>query len=98
MNSKLPYYYLSMMANNLGGNTSIAQKSILITTPIPQISAEKQQPFIDLVHKILEITSHENYDAKNIPQEQKDLENKIDEMVFDLYELTDEERAVILES
>ncbi len=98
MNSKLPYYYLQMIANNLGGKTSISQKSILIKTPIPQVPETQQKPFIDLVDKILEITSREDYDSKNLPAEQTELEKQIDEMVFELYGLNEEERETILSS
>ena len=95
MNSKLIYYYLFMITNNLGGNTSIAQKSILVTTPVPKLSSEAQKPFIDLVDQILEITSQEGYDPKNPPLEQKELEAKIDKMVYELYGLTEEEIRIV---
>jgi hypothetical protein len=52
----------------------------------------------NLVDQILVITSHKNYNPKNPSAEQKELEKKIDEMVFNLYGLTYEERVVILES
>jgi len=47
------------------------------------------------VDKILEITSAENYDPKNPPQEQKLLETKIDQMVYKLYGLTPEEIKIV---
>lgn len=66
--------------------------------PIKKTSAEKQIPFIALVDKILKLTSAENYDPKNPPAKQKELEKQIDELVFDLYELTDEEKEIIRKS
>lgn len=66
--------------------------------PIKNISLEKQKPFIDTVDQILAITSASGYDQKNLPIRQRELEAKIDEMVFDLYELTPEEREIVLKS
>ena len=66
--------------------------------PVAHISQEKQKPIIDLVDQILAITSDPNYESKKPPVQQKELETKIDEMVFDLYGLTDEEREVVLKS
>ena len=63
--------------------------------PIPKIPPEAQKPFIALVDKILEITSQENYDPKNPPIKQKELEKKIDEMVYELYGLGEEEIEVV---
>ena len=62
---------------------------------VPKIFTDAQKPFIDLVNQILEITSAENYDPKNSPIEQKELEKKIDEMVYELYGLTEEETGVV---
>ena len=87
LNSKVAYFYLYMSANNLSGNTSISQKSIFINSPIPQISKSAQQPFIALVDKILT--------AKQQGKDTSTLESKIDEMVYRLYSLTDEEVRIV---
>jgi hypothetical protein len=55
--------------------------------PIKQITPEEQKPFIKLVDEILE--------KKKLGQETEDLENKIDEMVYRLYDLTDEEISIV---
>ncbi|MGC2238636.1 MAG: TaqI-like C-terminal specificity domain-containing protein [Pyrinomonadaceae bacterium] len=55
--------------------------------PIKQITPEEQQPFIKLVDEILE--------KKKLGQETADLENKIDCLVYHLYDLTDEEIAIV---
>ncbi len=47
--------------------------------PIPKISEEKQKPFIELVDKILAL--------KKEQKDTKELEDKIDEMVYKLYDL-----------
>lgn len=66
--------------------------------PIQKISPESQKPFIEKVDKILEITKQPFYDPKNPPKEQKDLEDEIDKMVYELYGLSDEEIRVVEES
>lgn len=63
--------------------------------PIKQIYSQEQKPFIQKVNKILTITSKENYNPKNPPQEQIDLENEIDVMVYKLYELTYDEVLIV---
>ncbi len=55
--------------------------------PIPEITLEEQKPFIKLVDEILE--------KKKLGQETKDLENEIDKLVYRLYDLTDEEIAIV---
>lgn len=64
--------------------------------PIPLMSDSQQESFEKIVDKILSITSSFDYDSKNPSIQQKELEAKIDEMVFDLYELTPEEREIVL--
>ncbi|MDD5770419.1 MAG: TaqI-like C-terminal specificity domain-containing protein [Candidatus Gracilibacteria bacterium] len=66
--------------------------------PIPKLSEEKQKPFIEKVDKILEITKQPFYDPKNPPKEQKDLEDEIDKMVYELYGLSEEEVRVVEDS
>ena len=73
-------------------------KSHLLAFPIKDISEEKQKPFIELVDKILEITKQSFYDPKNPPKEQLDLESEIDEMVYELYDLSPEEIDIVEES
>jgi hypothetical protein len=65
------------------------RKSQLDFIPIPKISPEEQKPFIEKVEKILEA-------KKQDPSaETSQWENEIDEMVFDLYGLSEEERGVV---
>lgn len=99
LNSKAFTYFFSRFyaGGGLGDRGYRYKKKFLELTPIPKISFEDQKPFIDLVDKILYLTSQKNYDTKNPLLEQRELEEKIDEMVFDLYELTEEERKFVLE-
>ena len=48
-----------------------------------------------LVDQILEITSAPNYNPKNPPVNQKELEKQIDQLVYKLYELTPEEIEIV---
>ena len=77
------------------GNNYQIDKEPLVNIPIKKISLEEQKPFIDLIGQILEITAQENYNLKNPPQEQKELEAKIDKMVYELYGLASEEIGII---
>ncbi|MFA5210992.1 MAG: TaqI-like C-terminal specificity domain-containing protein [Patescibacteria group bacterium] len=60
--------------------------------PIPSISLEEQRPIINLVDTLLK-TRKENSDADT-----SKLEEEIDQLVYKLYDLTDEEIKVIEES
>ena len=65
---------------------------------IPKISNPEQQSFIDLVSQILSLTQSENY-LEN-PQKQarvKEYERQIDQLVYKLYNLTEEEIKIIEE-
>lgn len=55
--------------------------------PIPKISTHEQAPFIALVDRILELKKSGGHTAE--------LENRIDEMVYELYDLTPDEIAIV---
>ena len=57
--------------------------------PIPKISAESQRPFVELVDKILEAKD------TNPDVDTAELEQEIDRLVYDLYELTEEEITAV---
>lgn len=99
LNSKLATFY---HFNSSPKATKWAFPKILVTDiknfPIKKISSESQKPFVEKVDKILEITKQPFYDPKKPPKEQKDLEDEIDIMVYDLYGLSEEEMRVVEES
>ena len=64
---------------------------------IPQIPAASQAPFIAIVNEILSITSQPDYNPSYPKARQKELERQIDEMVCDLYQLTEQEKNFILQ-
>lgn len=55
--------------------------------PIPKIDKESQQPFVQLVDKIIE--------DKKLDKDTTELEARIDKMVYGLYKLREEEIAVV---
>lgn len=57
--------------------------------PIKMVSNEIEEKIITLVERIIEL--------KKSDKDTQDLENKIDEMVCDLYELTEEEKDLVRE-
>ncbi|MCL0051051.1 hypothetical protein M1N22_04435, partial [Dehalococcoidia bacterium] len=63
--------------------------------PIPKIvlgDTKQQKPFIDIVNKILSLTQSEDY-LENLQKQArvKQYERQIDQLVYKLYNLTDEE-------
>jgi hypothetical protein len=62
--------------------------------PIPDITADAQKPFIKLVDKILLAKSQE----KDTQKDTQNLENQVDKLVYDLYDLTEEEIEVVEKS
>jgi hypothetical protein len=94
LNSNLiNWYFRSFLSESLHFYPNDAKN-----LPIKKISTEDQKPFIDLVDQILAITSQEDYDPKNPPEKQKELESQIDQLVYKLYDLTEEEIKIIEEN
>lgn len=94
LNSKLIEFWLKNKWKMQWNNYQL-DKEPLVNIPIKQISPEAQSPFIEKVDKILEITKHPFYDPKNPPEEQKNLEDEIDAMVYELYGLTGDEIEIV---
>jgi len=89
LNSKpVTYFFKSFYAGGGLGETGIRyKKAFLENLPIPHISERAQAPFIKIVDEILE--------KKKNGIDTGDLERKIDEMVYELYELTAEEIKIV---
>ncbi len=83
----MSYYFLKNTAKSVRQMFPKVILEDLKRFPIKQISPEAQAPFIKLVDEILALKKQ----GENTSVE----ENKIDEMVFDLYELTDAERQIV---
>ena len=97
LNSKLYYVWLYNKGKRKGELLELFYQP-LAEIPIKKIPTEAQKPFIDLVDQILEITSAPVYNPKNPPVKQRELEKQIDELVYKLYDLTDEEVRIVEES
>lgn len=64
--------------------------------PIKTTSILNQKPFIEIVDKILAITKLDDYLSNTEKQARvRDYEKQIDQLVYKLYELTPEEKAVV---
>jgi uncharacterized protein Yka (UPF0111/DUF47 family) len=64
--------------------------------PIPDISKSDQKKFTDLVIKIFATTKNEDYKSDIAKQAKiQDLEHQIDELVYKLYNLTEDEIKIV---
>ena len=89
LNGTLIRWYLRQIAPTSGTGTLRWKKVYIETIPIPQISAAEQRPFIRLVDRIL---AAKRSDSK---ADTADLEAEVDQLVYRLYGLTDEEIAIV---
>ncbi len=89
MNSTLVCWIFQQLAPTSGMGTSRWKKVYIENIPIPKIAAAEQRPFIRLVDQILEAK------AADPDADTSELEESIDWLVYDLYDLTDEETAII---
>jgi hypothetical protein len=102
LNSRLADFLLLLFTNlSTLGQYAYGAKDKIETIPIPPITPQNQ-PLVSqiesLVDQILEITKQPDYDpdsSAESTQKVKSLESQIDQLVYQLYGLTDEEIAVI---
>lgn len=87
LNSKLITFWLRHKGKMQGENFQV-DKEPLLNIPLP-ITDVSQQPIITLVNQILD-AKQENPNADT-----SEWENEIDQLVYQLYELTDEEIAIV---
>jgi len=94
LNSKpVTFFFKQFYAGGgLGESGYRYKKAFLEQLPIPKISEPEQKPFIELVDHILAITKDNDY-LENPAKKARvhDYERQIDQMVYKLYSLTDEE-------
>jgi len=91
LNSKLFYLWFYLRGKKKGEMLELLYTP-LMEVPIKRISEKEQEPFIEIVNKILAITKDEDYLQNLQKQSQvKALEREIDQMVYKLYGLTEEE-------
>ncbi|MEI6702653.1 MAG: TaqI-like C-terminal specificity domain-containing protein, partial [Deltaproteobacteria bacterium] len=90
LNSRLTQYYFELTNPQMKGKVFAEIKVVYVENlPIPNAITEQQKPVTDLVDQIL---AAKKADAK---ADTTDLEKRIDELVYQLYGLTDEEIEVV---
>ncbi|MBS3999165.1 MAG: Eco57I restriction-modification methylase domain-containing protein [Desulfobulbaceae bacterium] len=87
LNSKVADYYFFQITATIAGGRKRYTKQYVEQIPIPQISPKAQQPFVDLVNQILA--------KKEKGEDTSKEEHQIDQLVYKLYELTDNEIAIV---
>ena len=95
INSK-PYYLWLYYRSKRKGKTLELTANPLSEIPIKKVGQSEQKPFIEIVDKILDITKDENYLENNIKKAKvKELEKQIGQLVYKLYDLTDDEIEIV---
>lgn len=95
LNSKLYFHWLYHRGKRKGESLELYQKP-LSEIPIKKTSEGEQKPFIEIVDKILAITSSGDYLTNSEKQARvKDYEKQIDQLVYQLYGLTPEEIEIV---
>jgi len=87
LNSRLINYYFKTTSTN----TNVTGKE-LESLPVLLLNQQTQQPLIDLVNQILIIKT------QNLEADTTSLETEIDQLVYKLYDLTEEEIKIIEEA
>ncbi len=104
LNSKFVTWSFKLFyaGGGLGENGYRYKKAFLENFPIPKIPESEQQPFIELVDKILYCCNKGLQPLVTNPLvtntnriEIRELEEKIDQLVYKLYELTEEEIKIV---
>lgn len=93
LNSKLPIFYIKEKYRSSSYNQGINfNKGMINNLPIPNIDEEKKHAVVKIVDKILKI-------KKSDPTTNTiELEQQIDQIVYELYGLTDAEIAIVEDS
>lgn len=97
LNSRLYYYWLYYKGKRKGEILELLQKP-LSEIPIKKVSEKEQQPFINNVDCILSITKVNYLQNPKKQAKVKVLEAKIDQLVYELYGLTEAEIKIVEES
>ena len=95
LNSRLAAFWLKHMGKMQGTNYQV-DKEPLLAMPIYRPPDQEQEPLMSLVDRVLAVTTSEGYISRKAEQaEVRELERRIDHMVYQLYDLTAEEIAVV---
>lgn len=97
INNKFSIFYIKERypASSYNQGTSFT-KEMISNLPIPEISNTEIKVIIELVNKILSLTKSKDYlQNSSIQTQVKEYEKQIDQMVYKLYGLTEEEIKII---
>ncbi len=94
LNSKVIYFFMRQMASNLGEGAFRWIKQFIERLPIPQITEKNQELADKITDGAKQILALKEKDPKTNTQQ---LEKEIDALVYQLYNLTDEEIKIIEE-
>jgi len=96
LNCNLTTWYYRSVQPRKGKLFAELKINVLSKLPLRLITLDKQKPLIDFVDKILAITRTDDYLSNPAKQAQvKEYERQIDQLVYELYGLTEEEIAVV---
>lgn len=97
INSKLASFYIKEKHPASSYNEGITfTKNMINNLPVPATSPISKKPFIELVDEILLITKDDDYqESPNKQTEVREYEQQIDQLVYKLYGLTDEEIKIV---
>jgi hypothetical protein len=96
LNSKLCLFYFSLICNSSGMATIQWKKFALEKVPVMVLNSKGQKPFVDLIDQILTITRFADYLTN--PEKQtkvKEYEKQIDQLIYKLYGLTENEINIV---
>lgn len=95
LNSKLIKFWLFYQGKMQGNNYQI-DKEPLMEIPIKNIDKSKQEPFIKIIDDIINIIKYEENTLDRFKKDKiKKLEKQIDMMVYELYNLTEDEIKIV---
>ena len=89
LNSNLLKFFIQSRASLKTGGYFTYSSNLLNQIPIKKSSVKEQEQFAKIVDEIAEIKK------KDISADTTDLENQIDQLVYKLYDLTEEEIKII---
>ncbi len=101
LNSKLLDFYNKKIGTCLRGGFYSYEGRVIKRYPIVELDRNKQKPFIDLADKMLSLNERlkeikgDLGEKARIEKDIKDTDKKIDEVVYGLYGLSDEEIKVV---
>ena len=96
LNSKLMEFYFGFEGIMTAGGAFTLKHETVREFPIKEIIYSEQEPFIRLVDEIFKVTQSDDYQKdENQRAKVRELEQQIDQMVYKLYGLTDDEIKIV---